>query len=126
MMKCCQDVCVKKIENMKTNGDLPKYAPSIQDCQSLFGNLERWLSMVDVVFADLNLLAPTTEEMIRVQKNISALEKLWDLIRFPWTPKVHHHLFQHCLNDMKRFEELGDKVEHSIEKRHQLQVRMSI
>ena len=81
--------------------------------------------MVDVVFADLNLLAPTTDEIDRVKKNLILMEKLWNVVGLPWTPKVHL-LFRHCVNDMKRFGGLGDKVEQSIEKRHQLQVLMSI
>ena len=74
MMKACQKVCMEKIQQMSTNGSLPKYAPTVDDCKALFGTLGKLLSMVDVVFSDLNLLAPTNEEIIQVEKNLYAME----------------------------------------------------
>ena len=71
--------------------------------------------MVHVVFTYLHLVAPTPGETEYMQKNISAMEKLWDLSRLPWTPKGHL-LFCHCIYDMKRYGVLGDKVEQDIEK----------
>ena len=128
MMKKCENICLGKIKDMQTvegTNNLPEHVPSVEECQTLFGNLAKLLSMVDVVFADLNLLAPTTNEIDRVRKNLLAMEKLWNIVGLPWTPKVHL-LFRHCVDDMERYGGLGDKVEQSIEKRHQLQVRMTL
>ena len=44
------------------NSSIPKYAPCIEDYKVMFLNLDTLLQMVNVVFGDLNLIAPTTNE----------------------------------------------------------------
>ena len=70
--------------------------------------------MVDVVFADLNLVVPTHEEMVCVMENVAKMELLWDACKLSWTPKVHL-LFRHCCDDMEKYGGLVDKVKQGIE-----------
>ena len=116
----CMNICLEKLRQHETEGNIPSYSPTISDCEQKFESIAQVLEIADVVFAQCNILAPTENEIADLEDSIAILEEKWHSACLPVTPKAHL-TFRHLIIDVRRFNGLGDKQEQELERRHQIQ-----
>ena len=76
----------------------------------------------DTVYAHFRLIKPTSVEIrIETRRRIRVMKLLWHEMNLSETPKAHL-IFEHAADDQAMFDDIGDKIEDPIEKRHQEQM----
>ena len=114
--KLCHECITERIsQNLKVE------PPSIIEIDIIINEHIELFQAQDAVYAHLRLIDPTAMEMEQTRHRISVMQILWCKMGLSITPKAHL-IFVHAADDQIKFGGLGDKIEDSIEKRHQEQV----
>ena len=118
--------CLKTLEQRREEDDLPIVEiPDNGNIEKVLEDHFDLLQIQDAVYSKLRLIAPTQQEVNQTKERIEMMRKLWTEMGFSLTPKAHL-IFFHALFDMITFGGLGDKIEDSLERVHQEQVRFGL
>ena len=122
--KAC-NICIDQYELNTREGNIPANSPaSILEVKQIFKRFEDVLSIADAAFSNLNIIAPTSDEIKTTEESVRRLGQVWmEVTGVTHTTKVHS-LLEHACDCQKRFGGLGDKTEQGIETRHQIQKQM--
>ena len=119
------NICVEQYEQNALNDTVPaKSVSSVSELRTTFKRFEDAIRIADVAFTNLNLIAPTKDELKKTEESVRRLGQVWEkVVGVTHTTKVHS-LLEHACDCQKRFGGLGDKTEQGIEQRHQVQKQM--
>ena len=117
--------CDKVLTEQRTaqNDNSPNPIPTDEEVRKKLDDHHHLFSLQDSVYSCLRIVCPTEEDYEKTEKAIKAMEKKWEEMGMSKTPKSHL-LFDHALDDMKKYGGLGDKVEDFLERLHQLQLKL--
>ena len=116
--------CLNTLQQRREEADdLPLIEiPTDPEVMEMLENHFDLLQIQDAVYACLRMLAPNENELRDTKEKIEIMRKLWTEMGFSVTPKAHL-IFTHAARDQELFGGLGDKIEDSLERIHQEQVR---
>ena len=77
MMRASKEICKDKLQTHTTNGTLPLYSPTVEECDKTFDALAALLEVADVVFSGCNIITPTEQEILEIEENIEYMEERW-------------------------------------------------
>ena len=102
----------QRSKGIVTHFSVEKLRPILKDFTSTF-------KLLNQIFTTARLVAPTEEECILVERNISSLMIIWEeKLHMTITTKLHL-LHSYVVPQIKIFGGLGDKIEEWVERLHQ-------
>ena len=105
-----------KQKKIRKDKDEEKLTVVLEDFYQLF-------ETIDLIFSLLRVLAPTDQEIEAAATAIKVLEVIWEQIDMNKTPKAHI-LFNHTIDQVRRFGGIADMAEDFVEKSHQTGKRL--
>ena len=118
-------VCKKRLDERNQDPeDNLNPPPSYDQVCDILDDHKELFALQEVVFLSARLTSPTKKEINRTRRLVSQMKEIWIKMGFSITPKAHL-LFEHLIEQMLRFDGIGDKTEDFCERAHQEQSRYS-
>ena len=84
---------------------------------------EKLFQMMDATLSQMNIMNPTQLEIKEFENRKNEMMKLWRKLNISITTKAHL-LEHHAHQQLKEFKGIMDKVEHHVEREHQVGLRL--